>query len=380
MRKVLMATAAMILLTPAHAATITPYQADSQGYTLLEIDGLIAEGDEKLFDNAMAAYKDLRKVTVRLSSNGGKFFPAMRIAEKVASAGMATYVPEGATCASSCAVIWISGSPRTINNQGHVGFHQIYDTNTRQGMPVPNAVLGAYLTRIGLDYKAVIWITEKDADGINWLTPEAAVENGITVDPIDMLPKVQMAHNDPLPPPIPEVPNRGTPVDPYVPPVQNDPPPPVAPSVQEACATVVSNENDGVWNWVLNMRTGPGTGYPVVNQLSPGSVVFISGSVDSSGKWQHISLNPGDGWVFAKYLQPVTCMPSQQASAPPAPPPLPPPAPPPARPRVAYAPAAPVLPCLFLCFQAPPAQYRPPQYAPPRNAYGSAGNAPHWHR
>jgi uncharacterized protein YraI len=45
----------------------------------------------------------------------------------------------------------------------------------------------------------------------------------------------------------------------------------------------------------LNMRSGPGTGYPVLDTLPPGTVVDVRGC---SGSWCDV----GSGWVSASYL------------------------------------------------------------------------------
>jgi hypothetical protein len=46
-------------------------------------------------------------------------------------------------------------------------------------------VLGAYLGKLGLSYDAIMWITEKGPDEINWLTPELARKYNIRVDNFD---------------------------------------------------------------------------------------------------------------------------------------------------------------------------------------------------
>jgi uncharacterized protein YraI len=56
---------------------------------------------------------------------------------------------------------------------------------------------------------------------------------------------------------------------------------------------------------LLNVRSGPGDNYPVINQLYPGDIV--AQLPELSGNWQHIALYEGDGWAYAPYLQQVAC-------------------------------------------------------------------------
>jgi hypothetical protein len=204
--------------------------------------------------------------------------------------------------------LFTSGDKKTFENA--IGTHA-YNANTKLADVPQNAVLGAYLNKLGLSYDAITWITEQGANDINWLTPEAAKDHGIVADPVSYLPQpiqqTQIVDNDPPPPPIPPKVPRGIPVDPNLPPDQVPPapflpefPPQVAPSApavnQQGCAATTD---------LLNMRTGPGTNYPVINQLWPGTIVSVlDGYVNN---WQHISFHGGDGWVYASYIQPIQC-------------------------------------------------------------------------
>lgn len=49
----------------------------------------------------------------------------------------------------------------------------------------------------------------------------------------------------------------------------------------------------------VNVRTGPGTGYDVVDTLRPGEFVNINGR---SGGWCEVSKPGPDGWVSCAYL------------------------------------------------------------------------------
>ena len=47
---------------------------------------------------------------------------------------------------------------------------------------------------------------------------------------------------------------------------------------------------------LLNVRSGPGSQFPIVNQLRPGDIVAMLPEL--SGNWQHIAVYEGDGWAF----------------------------------------------------------------------------------
>lgn len=56
---------------------------------------------------------------------------------------------------------------------------------------------------------------------------------------------------------------------------------------------------------VLNIRSGPGTSYPVVGQLGNSNVISISCKTDGSdvyGNYRWFRLADGSGWVSAHYV------------------------------------------------------------------------------
>jgi hypothetical protein len=84
--------------------------------------GMFAEFD---FRAARAAYPEAD--TLALNSDGGDVSAALVIAGLVHEAGLATIVPQGGRCYSSCAFIYMAGRPRNL--EGSLGVHQF----TREG-------------------------------------------------------------------------------------------------------------------------------------------------------------------------------------------------------------------------------------------------------
>ena len=126
------------------------------------------------------------QIIVTLSSPGGNAVAGMKIGELIHKAGWATYVPSEIICASACALIWLSGTPRYVAKSGaRIGMHAAYDERTMQVSGVGNAVVGAYITKLGLGYETVICATAPPPTSIGWLTPEDAKQCGISYEILD---------------------------------------------------------------------------------------------------------------------------------------------------------------------------------------------------
>ena len=78
----------------------------------------------------------------------------------------------------------------------------------------------------------------------------------------------------------------------------------------------------------LNVRTGPGTNYPVIAALSTNQVVEVSGC-NNSNTWCQVTATNIRGWASARYLRPIN-------DGRPTPAPLPTPAPTPNQPDIGF--------------------------------------------
>ena len=95
--------------------------------------------------------------------------------------GFTTSVSNGETCASACALAWLGGSQRHLTQDSRVGFHAAYlekDGRTVES-GVANALVGAYVTSLGLSSKAVVFVAAAPPDKMQWLTPKDRTELGI---------------------------------------------------------------------------------------------------------------------------------------------------------------------------------------------------------
>jgi ATP-dependent protease ClpP protease subunit len=177
MKKLVLTALLSSVTWPSHAASIEVNQ------NVVTIDGEIDFGDLETFQSKAGF---LNNAAVVLRSNGGRLVPAIRIGETIRSKGYATYVRE--YCASACALIWVAGRQRYMSPTAQIGFHAAYNENTGQEGGMANALIGAYLNKIGLPYEAVIYATVAGPDSMKWLTVADAKRLGIDVNVINSEP------------------------------------------------------------------------------------------------------------------------------------------------------------------------------------------------
>jgi hypothetical protein len=179
MKRLLPAALLSGMIWPCSAAQIEVNQAT------VAIDGDIEFGD---FETFQSKTRFLSQATVVLRSNGGKLVPAIKIGEVIRQKGFATYVED--YCASACTLIWLAGPQRYMAAAAQIGFHAAYDNDTGQEAGTANAIVGAYLTRLGLPYEAVVYATVAKPNDMRWLTVADAKRVGISVTVINPEPAV----------------------------------------------------------------------------------------------------------------------------------------------------------------------------------------------
>jgi hypothetical protein len=216
--------AALLLATtalcPSRAAQINVYTDDG---TAVTISGQINVDDFEAFKIKAGPLGS--KAVVVLSSPGGNVVAAIQIGEFIRLRGWATAVLD--ECDSACAMIWLGGVNRVMAPTAKIGFHAASVNGQEKG--IGNALVGAYLNRIGLGYDAVAFATAASPNDITYLTPSEAKRVGIDVRVIE--PKsTQQANTQPTPPPpalVPPLEITPRPVTPqYVKPQQQDGGPP----------------------------------------------------------------------------------------------------------------------------------------------------------
>jgi hypothetical protein len=161
----------------SRAAEIKHFETDGAGH-IIEILGTIQRGDaQKFTDVALMA----RTARVVLISDGGVLADSLDIGRAIRLKKFSTYVPDGATCASGCAMIWLAGTPRSMSSKASIGFHAAYNRDSGQVTSSGNAVVGSYLNSLGLSDKAIYYLTSAPPAGMLWLAPQEAEKLGISV-------------------------------------------------------------------------------------------------------------------------------------------------------------------------------------------------------
>jgi hypothetical protein len=117
---------------------------------------------------------------VYLDSPGGKVAAALTIGAELSKYRWATAVKPDATCSSACGLIWLAGFNRWMANTSKVGFHAVW-VNNGEVSPDGNATVGAYLSKLGFSYKAIVYVTSAPPSGMTWLDIAKAKDYDIAV-------------------------------------------------------------------------------------------------------------------------------------------------------------------------------------------------------
>jgi len=156
-------------LAPATAADISVVPGTDGRSARILLKGSFEDGDDKKFKHLAL---DLDDAVVVLQSPGGMLGPALEIGRAIHFKGFGTTVINS-NCASSCALVWLAGRPRSMTREANMGFHSASETG-KDGEPersnVGNALIGAYLNSLGLSDDVVAFVTSAGPDVVNRLT------------------------------------------------------------------------------------------------------------------------------------------------------------------------------------------------------------------
>ena len=179
----------LFVTIPAVAATVTVRPETPDRPIVVVVEGSLAAFDE---DQFAAKTAPLSSAFVAFSSDGGSLVAGLRIGEAIRRKRFSTIVPDGRRCASACALAWLGGVERFIGISGKISFHAAYDAASDES-GVGTAVVDAYLSKIGLPYEAVIYITQTASNEMTWLNTSDAAQRGIRVTLLSSLAKETMA-------------------------------------------------------------------------------------------------------------------------------------------------------------------------------------------
>jgi hypothetical protein len=175
--------AVLLCACPASAATIVAAPVGGPDTGAIVVSGTLKPGDDEVFSKHLMQFP---KGLVVLQGDGGDLAAAIKIGTAIRLKNYSTLVPTGSSCASACAIAWLGGAPRILEDGSQVGFHAAYALKDGQAAEVgaPNALLGAYLGKIGLPDRAVAYITSAPPEGMNWLSSDQAEKMGIELKTI----------------------------------------------------------------------------------------------------------------------------------------------------------------------------------------------------
>jgi len=178
----LLALAASVIGTPTiHAAEIRVVGTRDDS-VVIAIVGEILSGDDQRFETVAG---NAAHALVTLSSPGGNLFAGLVIGAMIHDRGYSTFVGPGNQCASVCGSIWLGGTRRFLTPSSKLGFHAAFNSRTGQETGEGNAILGAYLSQLGLTYAAIAYVTKAGPADATWLSAADANELGIEYQVID---------------------------------------------------------------------------------------------------------------------------------------------------------------------------------------------------
>lgn len=166
-----------------------PVRFELEAGGVLFAQGFIDPGAALRFAEEIAARGEY-VTTVALNSSGGSLSDAMAIAELIREEGMATEVPDGALCASSCPLILAGGVTRKAGDKAAVGVHQFYAAGGLSAAPaqamsdaqVTTARINRHLAEMGVD--PALWLHALDTPprALYYLSVEELVRYRLVTD------------------------------------------------------------------------------------------------------------------------------------------------------------------------------------------------------
>jgi hypothetical protein len=179
-KSILLASAMLATMTVANAASITA-RTDSRGNQVIGIQGDIEADDYLSF---LAAIRGDSRTFVYLKSLGGSLTSGLAIGKMIREFGFETVVDD--YCLSVCGLMWLAGTTRWVTEDAIIGFHAAY--HDKAGRPEVssngNAIVGAYLSRLGLSDKAIWYLTSTPPESMATIDKKAADELGIVAKTI----------------------------------------------------------------------------------------------------------------------------------------------------------------------------------------------------
>ena len=146
---------------------------------VLLVSGIIGPGAHRQFQAAL--WRAEPKLVV-LDGPGGVLGEAILIAEEVRRRGLSTLVTANRSCASACAIVFLSGRTKYMGAGANVGLHSASYADGRAD-PKATRMMAAYLSGLGVPDGTLRRMERTAPSDIRWLT--AAEQKVIGVRPYD---------------------------------------------------------------------------------------------------------------------------------------------------------------------------------------------------
>jgi hypothetical protein len=192
MKAMLLAGTMLAMMGTANAADIK-VRYESGNAWVVDIIGEIKSDDDKKFHQAIEKIS-FAPVTVTLESPGGDIAAGLSIGEQIRAHEFGTFVIN--ECTSVCGLIWLAGIVRSFSEDDHLGFHAAYYSDSGKVSSEANALVGAYLSRLGFSYRTIQFLTYAAPDSMQWLTSKTAAQYGIDANVYPSFPKARSAQTN----------------------------------------------------------------------------------------------------------------------------------------------------------------------------------------
>jgi hypothetical protein len=178
--------AALLAGSVANAADMR-HTKTAEGTGVIVVTGDFEKGDAERFAAIAGKY---RTATVIFASKGGSLSAGLEMGETIHARKFDTNVASGAMCASACALAWLGGEKRLMSTSARIGFHAsfVIEDGAPRETAVGNALVGAYITRLGLPIDMVVHATKASPRDIAWFSPDDAKRIGVNVKVTDAAP------------------------------------------------------------------------------------------------------------------------------------------------------------------------------------------------
>jgi hypothetical protein len=259
------------------------------GHYTIYASGQIVPGDSITFEKlATEGPIDI----VFFSSPGGSLTEGLAIGAIIRKRSITTAVSAPNSCYSACTFAWLGGRLRLLADGADVGSHAAFidDNGVKREKGSGNAVVGAYLSMLGLQIDGIAYLTSASPDNVVHITRLTARKYGIAVSFVD--------NNG-------DIEEVGYPAVPTAPPISPAPSSPAGVSTPAASSPATRCRVMDPTGTPLNVRTSPkGT---VVAALPNGMLVsIIDRAIDQHGRtWVYIGnydTRQPIGWVFREFI------------------------------------------------------------------------------